>query len=116
MTRTFLKIEEDDVRGVADGGVMAGKGQFAGFSIDAEDGDVVGALVAHITELACGVEVEAARVVAARPFVADEGQVPVPADREDPDAVVQTVAGIDESAIAGNHDLGTEITSGKPGR
>ena len=29
---------------------------------------------------------------------------------------MQTVAGIDEAAIAGNHDLGAEVTTGEAGR
>ena len=48
---------------------MAGEGQFAGAAIDAEDGDVVGSLVAHIKELADGIEIEAAGIVSTCPFL-----------------------------------------------
>ena len=88
----FREIEEDDDRRIADGRVMAGEGQAARFAIHAEDGDVVAALVARVKELARGVEVEAARVVPACPFLAREGQLAVFADGEDPNAVVQAVA------------------------
>ena len=100
VTSTRLcEIEEDDDRRIADGGVMAGEGEAAGLAIHAEDGDVVAPLIAAVEELAGGIEVEAARIVPARPFLADEGQVAVWADGEDPDAVVQPVARIDEPAI-----------------
>ena len=65
------EIKEDDDRRIADRGVVAGEGQAALFVIEAEDGDVVTALVAGVKELAGGVEVEAARVVPARPFLTD---------------------------------------------
>src|SRR2546423_14013845 len=84
------EIEEDDDRRIADGGVMAGEGQAARFAIHAEGGDVVAALIAGVKELAGGVEVEAARVVPPRPFLAHEGQPAVFADGEDPNAVVQS--------------------------
>ena len=46
------QIEEDDDRRIADGGVMAGEVEAAGFAIHPEDGDVVAALIAAIEELA----------------------------------------------------------------
>ena len=78
---------------------MAGEVEAAGLAIHTEDGDVVGSLIATIEELAGGVEVEAARIVPARPFFADKCQRAVWADGKDPDAVVQPVAGIDKPAI-----------------
>src|SRR5207247_77350 len=105
------EIEEDDDRRIADGGVMAGEDQAARFVIHAEGSDVVAALVAGVEELAGGVEVEAARVIPTRPFLAHEGQLAVFADGEDADAVVEAVARIDEVAIGGNQDLGAEITA-----
>src|SRR2546426_7907659 len=71
------EIEEDDDRRIADGGVMAGEGQAALFLIHTEDSDVVAALIAGIEEPAGGVEVEAARVVPACPFLAHEGQLAI---------------------------------------
>src|SRR5207253_1962358 len=110
------EIEEDDDRRIADGGVMAGEGQAARFAIHAEGGDVVAALIAGVKELAGGVEVKAARVVPPRPFLTHEGQPAVFADGEDPNAVVQAVARIDEPAISGNQYLGAEIAAGESRR
>src|SRR6266513_5059229 len=110
------EIDEDDDGRIADGGVMAGEGQAARFAIHAEGGDVVAALVAGVKEVAGGVEVEAARVVPARPFLAHEGQPAVFAHGEDPNAVVYAVAGIDEPAISGNQDFRAEIAAGESGR
>ena len=110
------QIEEDDDRRIADGSVMAGEGQAARFAVHAKDGDVVAALVAGVEEPAGGVAVEAARVVPTRPFLAHEGQPAVFADSEDPNAVVQAVARIDEPAISGNQYLGAEIAAGESGR
>ena len=78
---------------------MAGEVEAACFAIHTEDGDVVAPLIATIEELAGGVEVEAARVVPACPFFPDIGQIPARANGEDPDAVVQPVAGIGKPAI-----------------
>ena len=60
--------------GLPTGDVMAGEGEAAGLAIHAEDGDVVAALVAAVEEPAGRVEGEAARIVPARPFLADERQ------------------------------------------
>src|SRR2546428_5361449 len=83
------EIEEDDDGRVADGGVMTREDQAAGFGFHAEGSDVVASLVAGVEELAGGIEVEAAWVVPACPFLAHEGQLAVLADREDSNAVVQ---------------------------
>ena len=72
MILTILcKIEENDDRRIADGGVMAGEGEAAGFLVPTEHGDVVTSLIAAIQKLAGGVEVETARVVSACPFFPD---------------------------------------------
>jgi hypothetical protein len=80
-------------------GVVVGEVQAARLAIDAEDGDIVAALVQAIEELAGGVEVETTLIVSAGPFVADVRQSAVRADREDTDAVVQPGAGVEESAV-----------------
>ena len=49
---------------------MAGEREAAGLAIHPEDGDVVAALIAAVEEPAGGVEVEAARIIAPRPFFA----------------------------------------------
>src|SRR4051812_7112215 len=95
---------------------MAGEGEPAGFAIHAEEGDIVRALIAAIKELTSRIEIEAAWIVSARPFFRDEGQVPCARDGEDGNAVVQTIACIEEAAIAGEHDLRAEIAAGEPGR
>src|SRR5262249_21582874 len=95
----LCKIEENDGRRIADGGVMAGEVEAAGFAIHPEDGDVVTSLIATIEDPAGGVEVEAARIVPACPFFPDKCQGPVGAYGEDPDAVVQPVASIDKPSI-----------------
>ena len=92
------------MRRIPDGGVIAGEGEAAGLRIHPEDGDVVGPLVATVEEPAAGVEVEAARVVPARPLLPDLRQGAVRADGEDPDAVVQPVAGVDEAAVGRNQN------------
>src|SRR5438128_12122841 len=74
MSTLLCKIEENDDRRIADGGVMAGEVEAAGFAIHTEHGDVVTSLIATIEELARGVEVEAARIVPACPLLPDIGQ------------------------------------------
>ncbi len=68
---SLCKIEENDDGRIADGGVMAGEVEAAGFSVHMEHGDVVTSLIAAIEELPGGVEVEAARIVPACPFFPD---------------------------------------------
>ena len=89
---------------------MPGEAQSACVAIHAEHRDAVGPLVAGIKELAGGVETEAAWIVSTCPFLADEGQRPGITDREDSNAVMQAVAGIDEPAIAGNQAAAIRIT------
>jgi hypothetical protein len=66
-SRSLRQIEEHDMRGVPDDSVVAGEVEAAGLAVDAEDGDVVGPLVAAVEELAGGVEAETTWIVAARP-------------------------------------------------
>lgn len=95
---------------------MAGEDQASGFAIRPEDGDVVAALIAGVKELAGGIEIEAARIVPARPFLTNEGELTGFTDGKDPNAVVQAVARIDEPAIGADQDPGAEITAGESGR
>ena len=71
ISTSLCKIEENDDRRIADGGVMAGEVEAAGFAVRTEHGDVVTSLIAAIEELAGGVEVEAARIVPTCPFFPD---------------------------------------------
>ena len=66
------KIQENNDRGIADGGVVPGEFQTAGLLIHAEGGEVVGALVAHVEELTGGIKIEAARIISTGPFFTDE--------------------------------------------
>ena len=100
------EVEEHDDRWITDWGVMASEDQSACVAIHAERRDVVAPLVAGIKEPTGGVEIKAPGIVPTCPFLADEGQLPIIADREYPNAVMQAVAGIDEPAIAGSQDLG----------
>src|SRR2546423_1420709 len=109
----LCQIEEDDDRRVADWGIMPGELQTAFRLVHAEDRDVVAALVARVEELAGGIEIDAARVVPARPFLAHEGQRAVFPHGENADAVMEAVARIDETPIGGNQNLGAKITTGK---
>ena len=94
---------------------MAGELEAAGPAIDPEDGDVVAALIAAIEEPAGRIEIETARVVPAGPFLPDERERSRLAHGKPRDAVVQTVGGIDKSAIGGDHDFGAEIAASKAG-
>jgi hypothetical protein len=47
---------------------LAGEGEVAGFPVDAESGDGVASLIAHVEEIACGIDVEAARIIASCPI------------------------------------------------
>ena len=104
------------IDGLPTGVYVAGEVEGAGGAIHAEDGDRVAALIAAVEEPARRVEGETARIVPARPFLADERQAAVGADGEDPDAVVQPVARVDEPPVGGDQDLGAEIAAGKSGR
>ena len=78
MTSIHLdEIEEDNDRGIANRGVMAGEFEAAGLAIHSKNGDVVGSLIAAIEELASGVEVEAARIISSCPFFSYEREVAV---------------------------------------
>src|SRR6476646_1727534 len=112
----LCEVEEYDVRWIADGGIMASKRQFPFPPIHVENSDVVCSLIADVEELTGRIEIEAARIISARPFLADEGQLTRLPNREYSNAVVQTVAGINKSAIGGNQDLGAKVTAGESGR
>src|SRR5262245_6605405 len=88
----------------------------ATLTVDAKHSDIVAALVAAIEKLARRVEREAARIVAARPFLANVLQFSRGVDRENADAVVKSVTGIDELPVGGDEDLRTKVASGEIGR
>src|SRR4051794_32967230 len=78
----LCQIEEDDNRRIAHRDVMTGKLQFASVAIHSEDGDVVRTLIAAKEELTRRVEVEAARIVPARPFFPDKCEITLGPNRE----------------------------------
>src|ERR1039458_10686168 len=77
------------------------------------DLDGVASLIAGVEETAGGIDGEAARIVAARPFLTGERQASRIADGEPGDAVVQAVGGIDEARIRGNAHLRGEVRAGE---
>ena len=116
MVSRLGKIKEHDDRRITNRNVVAGKIEAPGFAIDTEDGDVVASLIAAIQELASRVEVEAARIISSRPFFTGIFQRAVLVDGKDPDAVVQSIAGVHILAIRGHQDLGAEVAPGEPRR
>src|SRR3712207_6262694 len=92
---------------------MAREGEPPRLAVHFESGDVVAALVAAVEEAAGRIEAEAARVAAAGPLFSDVAQPASLADREDRDAVVQAVAGVEEPAVGGDQDLGAEVAPGE---
>jgi hypothetical protein len=81
VTLSILReIDKDDARRVADGCVLPGEFESAGFAIHLKDGDIIAALIATIEKLACGIKVEAAWIVASCPFLADEAEFAVGAN------------------------------------
>src|ERR1051326_853270 len=95
---------------------MASEDQPAGFALHPEYRDIIAPLIAGIKELAGGVEIKAPGIIPTCPFLADEGQFSFPAHGKYPNAVVQTVAGIQEPAIARQHNLRAEVAPGEARR
>ena len=84
----LFSVEENDDRRIADGSVMAGEAEAAGFAVHTEGGNVVATLITTIEELAGRVEVEAARIIPTGPFFPGKCQGAVGAYGKYPDAVV----------------------------
>src|SRR4051812_28252015 len=95
---------------------MLGKGEASGSAIDTEDRDVVPALIAGVKEAAGRVEITAAWIISTGPFVRNEGKLTIFANGEYRDAVVQSIADVNEGAIAGNKNFRAEITARESGR
>lgn len=68
------KIEKDDDRRIANRGIVTREFQASRFAVHFKYGNVIAALIAAVQELAAGIEVETARIVAACPFVSDPGE------------------------------------------
>ena len=112
----FFQFDEGDARRVADRGVLACEGEAPGGAIHAEDCDVVAPLVATVEELTRGIEGETPRIITACPFLPDVLHTTNAIDREDRNAVVQTVAGVEKLSVARDEDLGAEVAPGEPRR
>src|SRR5205823_266792 len=112
----FCKVEEYNARWIADRSVMPRKGQSACMAIDTEYGDVVPSLIAAVKEPSGRVEIKAAWITSTGPFLPRERQHPSFANRECTNTVVQTVARVNEPAIAGNHNPRAEVAAGESGR
>lgn len=109
-------INEDDMRGVANRGIVARKLKAAGLVVHVEDGDVIGSLIPTVKKPTGGIEAEAAWIVASCPFFANEREIALQANRKDADAVMEPVARVDEFPVIRNKDFRTEVTSGEARR
>lgn len=92
-------IKKDDVRRVANWSVETGEVQAAGLTVHFKDGDVVSSLISAVKKSTGGVEAEAARIVTSRPFFADKREIAIRPNRKDSDAVMESVARIDEFSV-----------------
>lgn len=101
------------MRRCADGRVIPREGQRSSLSIDAEDGDGISALIAGIEESSRGVNVEAARVIAASPLFPAESKSACGADGKPRNGIVQPIGGVKEFAVGGDHDFGSEVGAHK---
>lgn len=99
------QIAKDDDRWIADGCVMPGELQATRLVINLEDSNVVASLVAAVQELPSGIEIETARIIASRPFFPHECQFAVSSDRENANAVVQSIPGVNILSVGRDQDL-----------
>ena len=93
-------IDEDDVRGVANWSVVAGELKAAGLTVHCKDGNAVSSLISTVKKPTRGIEAEAAWIVASCPFFANEREIAIRSNGKDADAVVESVAGIDEFPVS----------------
>lgn len=70
----FRQVKKNNVRRVADSGIVVGEFQFARVLDYLEDGDVICPLVAAIQESPCRIETETAWIISACPFFSNVGQ------------------------------------------
>jgi hypothetical protein len=110
------KVNKNNNRRVTNRSIMARKMEPSGRPIYTENRNIVSALIATIKKLTGGIHVEAAWIVPASPLFSLISQNSIRAYRKDSDTVIQSVTGIDKSAIGRNQYLRAEITAGKSGR
>ena len=99
LVRFLGEVQEDNLGWVADWNIMSCKHEHASLLIDPKGRKVISSLVARIEKVTRGCEVEAAWVVASRPFVRKECQFPRCGDPKDADAVVQSISDIDKTTV-----------------
>lgn len=91
-SNSLCKIGENDDRGIANVGIVAGKFEFTTFVIFLKNRDVVSSLIAAVKKPTGRIEVEATGIISSRPFLSNKGKVAVLPNGKDPNAVVQSVA------------------------
>src|SRR5215467_4989355 len=101
--------EEKNCRRRADRHVLAEEGKSAALAVDAISGDGIRPLIARIKIVPCRIDVEAAGIVAARPFLPRKGEQAALADGKPDDAIVQTVSGVEKPRVMGNENFRSEI-------
>lgn len=94
-------------------------GEFAGFGVAGEDGDVVGILVGDEQPALCGVEGEMAGYFSAAVAAPLQGEFSVVIDGESDHAVVVAVGDVGEAGVAVKNDvaaaLATVVADGREG-
>src|SRR4030095_5626403 len=105
------EIDEHNDRRVSDRRELPGEGEPPGDRVSPEDRNMVGALIAAVEKAAAGVGAEASGIVAARPLLTAEGQFSRLPHREDPDAIVQAVAGVNELPVSRHENLRREAAA-----
>ena len=93
-------IDEDDVRGVANCSVVASEFKATVLTVHSKDGDIVSSLISTVKKPTSGIEAEAAWIIAACPFFANKREIAIRANRKDANAVVESVARIDEFSVS----------------
>ena len=111
LSRFLVSLQEYDARRITNRCVSTGEVQTSRLFIHFENADVVCSLVAAIKELPCGVKLEAAWIIASRPFIVNEAQFSAGGYSEDTDRIMQAVARVDESAVVGNQDFRAKIAA-----
>ena len=87
------------LEGVANRSVVIGEAKATSIAIGLENCDVVSPLIATKKKSSRRVEAETAWIVSSCPFIGDERQIAVRTNRENSDAIVQSVACIDKISV-----------------
>src|SRR6185437_9075802 len=90
-TQVEPSTQKHNNRRCPDRRILPRKCQLPGFPVNPETGNCIAPLVARIKKPASRIDVEAARVIASRPLLANVSQRALRSDREKRNAVVQAV-------------------------